>query len=186
MEGYVKHTFGVFLEGHLWEEAVSTLRGVVLYTLLDYSHHPTRCAVMFVFSPFGDVLHICMFVAVWHHNSSHLWCLCSFIRSLSFCSSTALRKLQWFLFLFFFFAHQWSGTHCEGHCLQRCLRHNLSQSLYRRRRHHHQHWEQPTRTHLLWPAAGKLHCKCFMLSLIYMDDVFCFVFQCYLQVSHAR
>lgn len=118
MEGCIKHTFGPFLEDHVCEEAV------LLCGELHYIHWQIipitpqdALSCLFVFSPLDVLVHICMSVAVWHHNSSHLWCLCSFIRSLPLCSSAALCKLWWFIT--FFFAHQWSehtgkATVCRG------------------------------------------------------------------------
>lgn len=156
------------------------LPGVASYTLVDYSHHPTRCAVMFVcgFSLWrvGTYLHVCSRLAPQQQSP-----LVSGAPS-SFHSLFVARQLfancgGSIFFLSFFCAHQWCGTHWDGHSLEKCLRHNLSQSLSRWRHQHHRHWEQPTHTHLLWPAAGKLLCECFMSPLICKDDVS--VFACF-------
>lgn len=147
------------------------------------SPHKMRCHVFLFLSTLDVLVHICMSVAVWHHNSSHLWCLCSFIRSLPFCSSAALCKLRWFI-LFFLHTndpeHTGKATVCRGVWDIICHNHFTDEGTITTSAESSRHTLTSSGLRRENYTASVLCC----LWSTWMT--FCFVFfQCHLQVSHS-
>lgn len=96
--GWVESTEGcvqqAFRKDDLCEEAPVLFCGRLhdIHWLLLNTPQGGGCGVCFVPFPPGDLLHICMCVAIRHHNNHHLWCLVLLhpFNSFLYCSSSAV------------------------------------------------------------------------------------------------